>query len=58
MQGRTSRVDESRDFILAKERWQVNGPLRVGRLRDAPGLLERLDVEKTKGCQVLCQRIR
>jgi hypothetical protein len=47
MQGRSSRIDESRDFILAKNRWPVNVPLRVGRLCDAPGPLERLAVEKT-----------
>src|SRR5216684_6388556 len=46
MEGRASRIDESRHFLLAEDRWQVNGLLRVGSLRDAPGLLERLDVEK------------
>src|SRR5258707_13914229 len=42
-----SCVDESRDFFPAEDRWQVNGLLRVGSLGDAPGLFERLDVEKT-----------
>jgi len=41
-----SCVDELRYFLLAEDRWQVFGPLRVGCFRDAPGLLERLDVEK------------
>jgi hypothetical protein len=31
MQGRASRIDESRDFFVAEDRWQVNGLLRVGR---------------------------
>src|SRR6266851_7151206 len=47
MQGRASRIDESCHFFLAEDRWQVNGLLRVGSLRDAPGLLERLDIKKT-----------
>ena len=46
MQGRASRIDESRDFFLAEDRWQMNGLLRVGCFRDAPGFLECLDVKK------------
>jgi hypothetical protein len=46
MQRRVSRINESRDLLLAEYRRQSNGPLRVGCFRDAPGLLERLDVEK------------
>jgi hypothetical protein len=42
MQGRASRIDESRDFFVTEDRGQVKGLLRVGRLRDAPGFLERL----------------
>ena len=41
-----SCVDESRHFLLTEDRWQVNGLLRVGCFRDAPGFLECLDVEK------------
>ena len=58
MQRRASRIDESRHFFLAEDRWQVNGLLRVGRLGDAPGLLERFGVEKSESCQVLRHCVR
>src|SRR5260370_15866381 len=58
MEGRASRIDESRHFLLAEDRWQVNGLLRVGCFRVAPGFLECLDVEKAKRRQVLRHCVR
>src|SRR5229473_3557580 len=58
MQRRASRIDELRHFLLAEDRWQVNGLLRVGRLGNAPGSLERLDVEKAQSRQMLRHRVR
>ena len=53
MARRACRVDQSRDFFLAENGWQVKCPLRIGRLRDAPGLLERLAVEEPQSRQTL-----
>src|ERR1700739_830533 len=53
-----SCIDESCHFLLAEDRWQVNGLLWVGCFRDAPGFLECLDVEKTQSRQMLCHRVR
>jgi len=58
MEGRASRIDELRDFFLAEDSWQMNGLLRAGRFRDAPGLLECLDIKKAQSCQVLRRRVR
>src|SRR6266481_7098198 len=58
MQRRASRIDELRHILLAEDRWQMNGLLRVGRLGNAPGSLERLDVEKAQSRQMLRHRVR
>src|SRR6267143_826105 len=39
-----SCVDESRDFILAEDRWEAMVLFRIGCLGDAPTLLECLGV--------------
>src|SRR6267378_1987942 len=58
MKRRASCIDESRHFLLAEDRWQVKGLLRVGRLGNAPGSLERFRIEESESCQVLCHRVR
>src|SRR2546421_10345167 len=46
-----SCVDESRDFILAEDRWEAMVLFRIGCLGDAPTLLECLGVKEPQGCQ-------
>src|SRR5260370_37278048 len=58
MQRRASCMDESRHFFLAEDRWQVKGLLRVGRLGNAPGFLERFRVEESESCKTLRHRVR
>jgi hypothetical protein len=58
MQRRASRIDESRHFFLAEDGWQMNGLLRAGCFRNAPGFLERFEVAKAWSRQVLCRRVR
>src|SRR6266436_9199823 len=53
-----SCVDESRDFFPAEDRRKVKCSFRIGRLGDAPGFLESLDVEESQSCQSLCNRAR
>jgi len=53
MQGSASGIDESCDFFLAEDRWQVMVLFRIRSLGDAPGFLERLDVEKAQSRQVV-----
>jgi len=53
MEGSASGIDESCDFFLAEDRWKVMVLFRIGSLGDAPGFLERLDVEKAQGRQVV-----
>src|SRR6201984_239688 len=53
MEGSASGVDESCDFFLAEDRWEVMVLFRIGSLGDAPGFLERLDVEKAQSCQMV-----
>src|SRR6201984_1042144 len=53
MEGSASGIDESCDFFLAEDRWEVMVLFRIGSLGDAPGFLERLDVEKAQSCQVV-----
>ena len=53
MEGSASGIDESCDFFLAKDRWKVMVLFRIGSLGDAPGFLERLDVEKAQSRQVV-----
>src|SRR5215470_17718837 len=45
MEGSASGIDEACDFFLAEDRWKVMVLFRIGSLGDAPGFLERLDVE-------------
>jgi len=45
----TGCIDESRDFLLAEDRGEAMGLLRIRSLGDAPGFLECLDIEKTQG---------
>src|SRR3981081_907149 len=53
-----SCVDELRDFFPAEDRRKVKCSFRIGRLGDAPGFLESLDVEESQSCQSLCNRAR
>ena len=53
MEGSASGIDESCDFLLAEDRWKVVVLFRIGSLGDAPGFLERLDVEKAQSRQVV-----
>src|SRR4029450_10716211 len=46
-------IDESRDFLLAKNGREAVILFRVGCLGDAPSLFERLDVEKPQGRQAV-----
>ncbi len=48
-----SCVDELRDFFLAENRRQVKCSFRIGRLGDAPGFLECLDVEESQSRQIV-----
>src|SRR5712664_4313762 len=58
MQRRAGCIEESRHFFLAENRWQVKGLLRVGRLGNAPGSLERFRVEESESCKVLRHCVR
>src|SRR6266481_5843967 len=58
MQGRTSRIDQSRNFFLAQDSRHVKRFFRIGGLLDAPGLLESFGVEKSESCQALPNRGR
>ena len=58
MERRVSGSDESLHLFLTEKRWQVNGVLRMGGLGNAPGFLERLDVEEAQCRQALCDRAR
>ena len=49
--GRTSGVDQLRDFLLAEDRREAMCLFRVGRFGDAPGPVESLGVEKTQSRQ-------
>src|ERR1019366_414425 len=49
--GRTSGVDQLRDFLLAEDRREAMCLFRVGRFGDAPGPVESLAVEKTQSRQ-------
>ena len=51
-------MDELRDFFPAQNRRQVACLLRIRSVGDAPGSVERLDVEKAQRCQVLAYGIR
>jgi len=54
MEGSASGIDESRDFFLAEDHhWEVMVLFRIGSLGDAPGFLERLDVEKPQRTQTV-----
>jgi hypothetical protein len=48
MEGSASSIDELCDFFLAEDRWKVMVLFRIGGLGDAPGFLERLDVETVR----------
>ena len=46
MKGKLSRVNQTRDFLLAKDLGQVQNLLRVGRLCNAPATLQHLNIEE------------
>jgi hypothetical protein len=46
MEGIVSRIDESRHFLLAQNRWNVLGSFRIRGLGGAPALLESFGVEE------------
>src|SRR5437879_4369106 len=49
MKSSAGGIDQSRDFFLAEDRWEVTLLFGIGSLCDAPGLLESLNVEKPQG---------
>jgi hypothetical protein len=53
MEGSASGIDKACDFFLTKNRGEVTVLFRIGSLGDTPGFLERLDVEKAQGRQVV-----
>src|SRR5712692_9881087 len=58
MVGSERRINESRDFFLAQDRRKVKCSFRIRSLGDAPGFLERLDVEEPQSRQTLRNRAR
>src|SRR5260370_3581567 len=58
MQGRTSRIDQSRNFFLAQDSRHVKRFFRIGGLLDAPGLVESFGVEKSESGETLPNRAR
>src|SRR6266705_3968949 len=56
IKGSRSGVDELRYFFLAENRGQAVRLLRVGSVSDAPRPLERLNVEKTQGAEMVGHR--
>src|SRR5437016_13648348 len=52
MKGSTSRIDESRHFFLAQDRWNVLGSFRIGGLGCAPALLESLGIEEPQSRKI------
>jgi hypothetical protein len=56
--GSACRMDELRDFFLAKNRGEAMCPFRIGSIGNAPGSAKRLNVGKTQCCQTLRYRAR
>src|SRR5260370_31443550 len=52
MKGRPSRIDESRHFFLAQDRWKVLGSFRIGGLGCTPALLESLGIEEPQSRKI------
>src|SRR5438874_325610 len=52
MKGSASRIDESRHFFLAQDRWNVLGSFRIGGLGCAPALLESLGIEEPQSRKI------
>src|SRR5713101_3006486 len=52
MEGIVSRIDESRYFFLAQDRWKVLGSFRIGGLGCAPALLESLGIEEPQSRKI------
>src|SRR3989454_5081628 len=52
MKGSASRIDESRHFFLAHDRWNVLGSFRIGGLGCAPALLESLGIEEPQSRKI------
>src|SRR5207253_7080889 len=52
MKGSASRIDESRHFFLAHDRWNVPGSFRIGGLGCAPALLESLGIEEPQSRKI------
>src|SRR5713226_1189451 len=52
MEGSASRIDESRHFFLAQDRWNVLGSFRIGGLGCAPTLLESLGIEEPQSREI------
>jgi len=46
MKGKLGRVNQTRDFLLAKDLGQVQNLLRIGRLCNAPASLQHLNIEE------------
>src|SRR6266481_4553300 len=52
MERSASRIDESRHFFLAEDRWNVLGSFRIGSLGRAPTLLESLGIEEPQSREI------
>src|SRR6266404_5297158 len=52
MEGSASRIDESRHFFLAQDRWNVLGTFRIGGFGCAPALLESLGIEEPQSRKI------
>src|ERR1700751_5148207 len=52
MEGIVSRIDESRHFFLAQDRWNVLGSFRIRGLGCAPALLESLGIEEPQSRKI------
>ena len=52
MEGIVRRIDESRHFLLAQNRWYVLGSFRIGSLGCAPALLESFGVEEPQSRKI------
>src|SRR6266481_1712619 len=52
MERSASRIDESRHFFLAQDRWNVLGSFRIGGLGCAPALLESLGIEEPQSRKI------
>ncbi len=51
MKGKLGRVNQTRDFLLAKDLGQVQNLLRIGRLCNAPASLQHLNIAQPEAAR-------